>query len=101
MTLAITSIAVTAIIWAIVRANASDADLLVASFMPFSLDLGMSHRRLRRLRWLKMFLLGTPLDDIRFDDSPVTEYRQCENRLAIRREFGSEVADLCAGGDVF
>jgi hypothetical protein len=49
----------------------------------------------------QMFLLGTPLDDIRFDDSPVTEYRQCENRLAIRREFGSEVADLCAGGDVF
>ena len=25
----------------------------------------------------QMFLLGTPLDDIRLDDSPVTEYRQC------------------------
>ena len=48
-----------------------------------------------------IFLLGTPLDDIRFDDSPVSEYRQCQNRLAIRREFGLEVADLCAGGDVF
>ena len=44
MTLAIMSIAVTAIICAIIRASASDADLLVASFMPFSLDLGMTHR---------------------------------------------------------
>ena len=44
MKLAMTSIAVTAS----VCANASEADFLVASFMPFSLDLGMSHRCLRR-----------------------------------------------------
>src|SRR6266436_590245 len=101
MTLAIMSIAVTAIICAIVRASASDADLLVASFMPFSLDLDMSQRHLRRLRRLKCFYAEHPSTSIRFDDSPVSEYRQCQNRLAIRREFGSEVADLCAGGDVF
>ena len=40
MKLAITSIAVTASICA----NASEANLLGASFMPFSLDLGASHR---------------------------------------------------------
>jgi hypothetical protein len=46
-------------------------------------------------------LLGTPLGEYPLDDSPVSEHRQCENRLAIRREFGSEVADLCARDDVF
>ena len=60
MTLAITSIAVTAIICAIIRASASDADLLVASFMPFSLDLGMSHRCPGRLRLLKCFYSEHP-----------------------------------------
>jgi len=44
MKLAMTSIAVTASICA----SASEAALLVASFMQFSLDLGASHRRLRR-----------------------------------------------------
>ena len=76
MTLAITSIAVTAIICAIIRASASDADLLEASFMPFSLDLGMSHRCLRRLRWLKCFYAEHPSTSIRFDDSPVSEHRR-------------------------
>ena len=76
MTLAIMSIAVTAIICAIIRASASDADLLVASFMPFSLDLGMSHRCLGRLRRLKCFYSEHPSTSIRFDDSPVSEYRQ-------------------------
>lgn len=40
MKLAMTSIAVTAS----VCASASEAALLVASFMPISLDLGMTHR---------------------------------------------------------
>jgi hypothetical protein len=41
MTLAITIIAVTAIICAIVCANTSEVALLLASFMPFSLDSGL------------------------------------------------------------
>jgi hypothetical protein len=41
MMLAITSIAAIASI----RASASEAAFLVASFMPFPLDLGMTHRR--------------------------------------------------------
>jgi hypothetical protein len=57
-----------------VCASASDAARLVASFMPFSLDLGMTHRCARtRLRW-SGFLLGIPHDNIRFDESPPSEY---------------------------
>jgi len=63
MTLAIMSIAVTAIICAIIRASASDADLLVASFMPFSLDLGHESSLPAKASMAQMFLLGTPLDE--------------------------------------
>jgi hypothetical protein len=61
MKLAITSIAVTASICA----NASEANLLGACFMPFSLDLGASHRCPGTGLTAQTFLLGTPLDDIR------------------------------------
>jgi hypothetical protein len=61
MKLAITSIAVTASICA----NASEANLLGATFMPFSLDLGASHRCPGKGLTAQIFLLGTPLDDIR------------------------------------
>jgi hypothetical protein len=63
-----TSIAVTAS----VCASASEAALLVASFMPFSLDLGMTHRgartRLRRSDFysehpMTMFAYESPLSE--------------------------------------
>jgi hypothetical protein len=53
-----TSIAVTASICA----SASEAALLVASFMPFSLDLGVNHR-CARMRTTARALLGTPHDE--------------------------------------
>jgi hypothetical protein len=51
-----TSIAVTASICA----NASEAALLVASFMPFSLDLGMTHRCARARATVKFVTRNTP-----------------------------------------
>jgi len=54
-----TSIAVTAIICA----NASEAALLVASFMSFSLDLGARHRPPKRLDDAIGLIPGTPRDD--------------------------------------
>ena len=65
MKLAMTSIAVTASICA----NASEAALLVASFMPFSLDLGVTHRCAKRFR-RSSFLLGTPRDEYSLSLSP-------------------------------
>ena len=56
-----TSIAATASICA----GISEAALLVASFMPFSLDLGASHRCPGKGLTAQTFLLGTPLDDLR------------------------------------
>src|SRR5438046_363124 len=60
-----TSIAVTASIWA----NASEAALLVASFMSISLDLGAIHRGAPRRAATILWLLGTPRDD----DPPFVE----------------------------
>jgi hypothetical protein len=54
-----TSIAVTAS----VCASASEAALLVASFMHFSLDSGASHRCLQRLRDSIYLYSGTPHDE--------------------------------------
>src|SRR5712671_705377 len=51
-----TSIAVTASICA----NASEAALLVACFIPFSLDLGMTHRGARRALTVRLFTRNTP-----------------------------------------
>ena len=53
-----TSIAVTASDCA----SASEAALLVASFMPISLDLGMTHR-CARAHATVIFVLGTPHDE--------------------------------------
>ena len=66
MKLAMTSIAVTASICA----SASEAALLVASFMQFSLDSGTSHRGPRRLDDTIYVLLGTPRDEYSLRLSP-------------------------------
>jgi hypothetical protein len=70
-----TSIAVTASICA----SASEAALLVASFMPFSLDLGASHRCLRRPDGSIVFYSEHPTTSLRFDESPLSEYRLSQN----------------------
>src|ERR1700761_5301156 len=98
MTLAITIIAVTAIICA----SASVAALLVASFMPFSLDSGLGEpgfwtqnivaRKGPMIDWI---YAEHPSTSIRFDESPLSEHRQSQNRLAIRRHFGPPAAGLC------
>ena len=54
-----TSNAVTASICA----SASEAALLVASFMPYSLDLGRTHRCVTSTQDGPWFLLGTPRDE--------------------------------------
>ena len=66
-----TSIAVTAS----VCASASEAALLVASFMPISLDLGtldlgMTHRRASARTTVNIFVLGTPRDEYSLGLSP-------------------------------
>jgi hypothetical protein len=90
-------------------ASASEAALLVASFMPFSLDLdledpgldlGTSHRRPRRLDGSIDALLGTPHDEYSLVESPLGEYRQCQTRTAMRRHFGSRAAGLCASDGI-
>jgi hypothetical protein len=63
MKLAMTSIAVTASICA----NASEAALLLASFMQFFLNLGMNHHDLRRPGDAFWLLLGTPHDEYSLD----------------------------------
>jgi hypothetical protein len=60
--LAMTSIAVTASICA----SASEAALLLASFMQFSLDLGVIHRCAKTLTAI-IILLGTPHDEYSLD----------------------------------
>src|SRR5664279_3953121 len=92
-----TSIAVTASICA----SASEAALLVASFMPFSLDLasqdlGATHRCADAPATVRYFYSEHPATSIRFDESPLSEYRPCQNRPPIRRHFGSLAAGLCA-----
>ena len=73
-----TSMAVTAIICA----SASEAALLVASFMPFSLDSGLGdpdmgafHRGLQRPDD-RLDLLGTPRRVFALIESPLGEYRR-------------------------
>src|SRR6185369_7740976 len=92
-----TSIAVTAS----VCASASEAAFLVASFMPNSLDLGMSHPCPRRPDELSLVYSEHPATSIRSFESPLSEYRQSENRPALRRQFGSRVAGLCTREGVF
>ena len=61
-----TSIAVTASMCA----SASEAALLVASFMSFSLDLGARHRPPKRVDDAIGFLPGTPRDEYSLLTSP-------------------------------
>ena len=97
MKLAMTSIAVTASICA----SASEAALLVASFMPFSLDLGVNHRRPRRRDDSIDSYSEHPTTSIRSDESPLSEYRQSQTQTVLRRDFGSQAAGLCRCHDVF
>src|SRR6478735_6320392 len=99
MKLAMTSIAVTASICA----SASEAALLVASFMSNSLDLGVTHRCAKHARTMAIdLLLGTPRDEHSpLTESPLGERRPCQSRTAIRRQFGSRAAGLCTGDGVF
>src|SRR6185295_6274236 len=74
-----TSIAVTAIICA----SASEAAFLVASFMPNSLDLGMSHQCPGRLDGSVGFYSERPATSIRSFESPLSEYRQSRESTSI------------------
>ena len=87
MRLAMTSIAVTAS----VRASASEAALLVASFMPISLDLGITHRCAKAHRWSDLYS-EHPATSIRFDESPLSEYRHSQDRIVMRRQFDCDAA---------
>src|ERR1700748_3671875 len=87
MILAMTTMAVTASI----RANASEAALLVASFTSNSLDLGMSYRCPQRPANSVVLYSEHPTTSIRFEESPRSEYRLCQGRTAMRRHFDSGV----------
>jgi hypothetical protein len=82
-----TSMAVTAS----VCASASEAALLVASFMRNSLDLGVTHHRAASTPDGHHFYSEHPTTSIRFDESPLSEYRPSQVRTALRRHFGSVV----------
>src|ERR1700720_4045284 len=96
-----TSMAVTASICA----STSDVALLVASFMPIPPRLGLP--RLGRDSSLpakarrSVFYSEHPTTSIRFDESPLSEYRLCQGRTAMRRHFGSPAAGLCAWDEIF
>jgi hypothetical protein len=96
---AMTSIAVTASICA----SASEAALLVASFMPVSLDLGVTHRCARvALGDGHHFYSEHPATSIRFFfESPLSEYRPSQGRTAIRRHFDSGAAGFGARDGIF
>ena len=47
----------------------------------------------RRSGWLYS---EHPTTSIRFDESPLSEYRLCQGRTAMRRHFGPPAAGLCA-----
>src|SRR5258708_1140592 len=87
---AMTSIAVTASICA----STSEAALLVASFMPFSLDLGVTHRCARARERRPCFTRNTPRRVFALIESPLSEYRPCQGRTVMRRHFDSRVTRL-------
>src|SRR5260370_32062786 len=88
--LAMTSIAVTASICA----SASEAALLVASFMPFSLDPGVTHRCARERARRPWFTRNPPRRVFALIESPLSEHRPCQGRIVMRRHFDSLVARL-------
>jgi hypothetical protein len=82
--LAMTSIAITASICA----SASEAALLVASFMPFSLDSGVTHCCARRRESEgQSFTRNTPRRLFALIESPLSEYRPCQGQIVMRRHF--------------
>src|SRR6266478_262373 len=87
---AMTSIAVTASICA----SASEAALLVASFMPFSLDLGVTHRCARTRERRPWFTRDTARRVFALIESPLSEHRPCQGRTVMRRHFDSRVTRL-------
>src|SRR5580692_8490088 len=97
MKLAMTSMAVTASICA----SASEAALLVASFISCSLDLGMTHRCAGARTNVRIFYSEHPATNLRFDESPLSEVRPSQTRTVLRRHFGSRVAGLCAWDGIF
>jgi hypothetical protein len=84
---AMTSMAVTASI----RASASEAALLVASFTSNSLDSGVILRCAKSANDDQELYSEHPSTSIRFDESPLGEYRLCQPRTAMRRHFDSGV----------
>src|SRR4249920_1352462 len=67
-----------------------------------SLDLGMAHRRAKHAHTTANdFYSEHPATSIRSDESPLSEYRQSQNRPALRRQFGPRAAGLCAREGVF
>src|SRR5215471_16333637 len=84
-----TSIAVTASICA----SASEAALLVASFMSISLDLGAIHRGApRRTTTIHSVTRNTPRRRFALCLSPHSgEYRRSHGRTVLRRQFDSLV----------
>ena len=92
-----TSIAVTASICA----SASEAALLVASFMSISLDLGMAQRCAGSANDGQYFYSEHPTSSIRFDESPLGESRRYESQIILRRQFDSVVAESASRqGDI-
>jgi hypothetical protein len=92
MKLAMTSIAVTAS----VCASASEAALLVASFMSFSLDLGMSHRCASALTTVTIFTRNTP----RRVFALMSPHSANIDRAKVERQCGGILAHaqpVCAG----
>jgi hypothetical protein len=85
--LAMTSIAVTASICA----SASEAALLVASFTFVSLNSGMIQRCAKSANDDQEIYSEHPTTSIRFNESPLSEYRLCQGRTAMRRHFDSGV----------
>jgi len=81
-------------------ASASEVALLVASFISFSLDPGVTHR-CANAREGQIYDSEHPTTIIRFDESPLSEYRRRQGRPAIRRHFGSGAAGLCACDGIF
>ena len=81
-------------------ASASEAALLLATFMPTSLDLGMTHRGANAPIDGQIFYPEHPHTIFRFDESPLCEYRRAQGRPVMRRHFGSVAAGLCAPGGI-
>jgi hypothetical protein len=71
-------------------ASASEAAFLVASFMQFSLDLGMTHR-CAETRTTDRVLLGTPHDEYSLDRVPT---HANIDRLSVEQQCGGILARM-------